>query len=112
MVRHDPRRPIAATPPDARRELRISAELEGVLGSTHIGKRRVDLVDLSCSGCRVSTVLQLLEGSNLFVTIPGLAPLGAQVRWCADHQAGLRFHSALHPMVIRQILSSRGPGCV
>lgn len=106
MRYRDPRRPLAASPTDARKELRIPIALEGVIGSTRTGKRRVELLDISCMGCRVNTVLDLAVASYVVITIPSLAPLGAQVRWSTNEGAGLRFNSSLHPMVVSRILAS------
>ncbi|MBC9033392.1 hypothetical protein IAG41_13430 [Sphingomonas sp. JC676] len=108
MLYRDPRRPLAISPPDARKELRIPIALEGVMGSTLTGKRRVELQDISCMGCRVTTVLELAVDSYVVITIPGLAPMGAKVRWQTIHGAGLRFNSALHPMVVSRVLALSG----
>lgn len=105
MLHHNPRRPPAPTPRDARRELRIPVSLEGVMGSTLVGRRKVVLLDLSCYGCRVSTVLNLVIGSTVVITIADLAPLGAQVRWLRQGNMGLRFNTALHPTVVTRIRS-------
>ena len=103
MLHRDSRRPLGPTPRDARRELRIPVSLEGVMGSTLVGRRKVELLDLSCYGCRVSTVLNLAIGSTVVITIEGLAPLGAQVRWLRQGDMGLRFNAALHPSVVTRI---------
>ncbi len=103
MLHPDPRRPVAAKPRDARRELRIPVSLESVMGSTQVGRRKVELLDLSCSGCCVSTVVNLEIGSHVVITIPELAPLGAQVRWRRTGSMGLRFNAALHPAVVSRV---------
>jgi hypothetical protein len=108
MLHHDPRRPLAPKPRDARRELRIPVSLEGVMGSTQMGKRKVELLDLSCSGCCVSTVVNLEVGSHVVITMPDLAPLGAQVRWRHVGSMGLRFSSPLHPAVVSRIRALSG----
>lgn len=103
MPYRDPRRPLAVSPPDARRELRIPIALEGTMGSSLTGKRKVELQDISCLGCRVSTVLNLAADSYVVITIPSLSPIGAQVRWKTNEAVGLRFNTALHPMVVRRV---------
>jgi hypothetical protein len=106
MLQHDPRRPFAAQPRDARKELRIPIALEGVVGSTRAGKRKIELLDISRMGCRVSTVLDLAIDHYVVVTIPGLAPLGAQVRWTTVLGTGLQFNTPLSSMVVDRIRAS------
>jgi hypothetical protein len=106
MMRYsDARRPFATARQgqDDRRELRIPVSLESVLGNTQTGKRKVELQDISCLGCRVNTVLSLAVGNYVVITMPSLAPIGAQVRWRTHEGLGLRFNAALHPMVVRRI---------
>jgi hypothetical protein len=105
MLYRDPRWPLAAAPCEARQELRIAVSLEAVMGSSQLGRRRVELLDLSRLGCRLRSVLNLATGSRVVITIPELAPMGAQVRWVRDDNIGLRFDSALHPMVVSRVRS-------
>jgi hypothetical protein len=105
MSYRDTRRPFAASPPDSRKELRIPIALEGVMGSTMTGKRKVELLDISRKGCRVSTVLSLAVDSYVVITIPSLAPIGARVCWRTHEGVGLHFSAVLHPMVVSRVLA-------
>lgn len=106
MLYRDPRRPFASSPPDARKEFRIPIALESVVGSTRTGKRKVELVDISCTGCRVITTLDFAVDHYVVITIPGLAPLGAQVRWTTILGTGMRFNVPLSAMVVDRIRTS------
>lgn len=88
---------------DARRELRLAISVEGLIGSTRIGRQKVELIDLSCRGCRIGTVARLVVGNNLVVTLPGVAPLGAEIRWQDIGSAGLRFAVPLHPLIVERL---------
>jgi hypothetical protein len=113
MSPRDPRWPLAAAPRDARQELRVPVSLEGMMGNSQLGRRKVELLDLSCLGCRVGSVLNLAIGSHVVITLPDLAPLGAQVRWVRQGNIGLRFDRALHPMVasrVRALSPGGAPG--
>ena len=94
---------------DSRKELRVQVHLESVLGSSMLGKRKVEWLDISNFGCRALCSLSLEVGTKVVLTMPGLAPIGAQIRWSRQGSLGLQFATPLHPLVLeRLVASSRG----
>ena len=88
---------------ESRQALRVSALIQSVLGSSRFGKRTVWLLDVSTLGCRVETGLSVPVGTRLVLTVPGLSPLGCQVRWIQHGSLGLCFATPLHSVVVDQI---------
>jgi len=95
----------AATPSgfDDRRHLRLPVCLETAICSSSVRRLTADLVDISVTGCRIDTPIYVLPGCHLTVTVPGLAPLGATVRWCDRHAIGLEFQRSLDPRVVDHV---------
>jgi hypothetical protein len=71
------------------RACRRPVELEGVIerdeGATWIAL----VTDLSLDGCGVEAALRI--GEFVFISIPQVGRLRAQVRWCLMGKSGLRF---------------------
>ena len=61
------------------------------------------LSDLSVEGCRVASAIAVLPGCALTLTVPGLEPLAATARWCADGVIGLEFSQPLDPALVERI---------
>src|SRR5688500_12824233 len=88
---------------ESRNALRISVLVESVIGSSRFGKRTVWMLDVSTLGCRIETGLSVPVGTRLVITIPGLSPLGCEVRWLRNDALGLRFATPLHPLIVERI---------
>ncbi|MBB5709379.1 PilZ domain-containing protein [Sphingomonas xinjiangensis] len=94
---------------DLRRELRVQVCIESVMGSSMLGKRKVELLDISNLGCRVSCSLDVPTGTHVVLTMPSLSPISAQVRWSRQGGLGLRFATPLHPLVLERIVVLNRP---
>lgn len=69
------------------------------------GRHKAQIVDLSQSGCRISSVTYLNEDRTIFITLPEFAPLEASVIWKIRDVYGCAFSSALHPAIYDHILA-------
>ncbi len=63
----------------------------------------VEVIDLSISGFRISTLFKVRPGQLVWLSIPGLQPLEAMVRWSANSEHGCEFVQSLHPAVVAHI---------
>lgn len=90
---------------NSRKELRVQVHLESVLGSSMLGKRKVELLDISNFGCRALCSLNVEPGTKVVLTMPGLAPIGAQIRWSRQGSLGLEFATPLHPLVLHRLVA-------
>ncbi len=66
-------------------------------------KFSIDVRDLSISGFRCDTSFTLKTGGRVWLTIPGIEPLEAQVMWRDQFQYGFAFTSPLHPAVLDHV---------
>jgi hypothetical protein len=69
----------------------------------------VQVLDLSVTGFRAATHLELESGSDVWLKLPGLETLHARVVWMRGHLLGCEFVRALHPAVLQMIVrNTRG----
>jgi hypothetical protein len=104
---HLPRRRanISTAPNDARSGLRLEVEIDVTLSGSSVGRQKVELRDISVSGCRIACVSNYPVGTTVIVNLPGLAPIGAQVRWSDIAFCGLRFNAPIHPLVVERVMT-------
>jgi hypothetical protein len=61
-------------------------------------------LDLSCHGVRLAAMERMRIGEVLWITLPGLPPRRATVKWADRFDIGCEFDDALHPAVFDQIV--------
>ncbi|HYN46946.1 MAG TPA: PilZ domain-containing protein [Allosphingosinicella sp.] len=64
----------------------------------------IQIVDLSISGFRASTHLNLQPGGDVWLRLPGLEPCQAKVAWAKGQYVGCAFERPLHPAVLEMIV--------
>ena len=64
----------------------------------------VQVLDLSVSGFRAATHLQLMAGADIWLKLPGLESLHARVVWMNGHLMGCEFVRPLHPAVLAMVV--------
>jgi hypothetical protein len=62
-------------------------------------------LDLSCHGVRLAAMERMRIGEVLWITLPGLPPRRASVKWVDRFDIGCEFDEALHPAVLERIIS-------
>jgi len=60
-------------------------------------------LDLSCHGVRLAAIERMRIGEVLWITLPGLQPRRAVVKWVDRFDVGCEFDEALHPAVLDRI---------
>ena len=79
--------------------------IDACLRSSAAGSIKVQLTDISETGCQCKKLARLAVGSYLTLVMPNLAPFGATVVWVADEQIGLQFNTKLHISVVDHVVS-------
>jgi hypothetical protein len=64
----------------------------------------VQILDLSTHGFRASTHLDLQKGADVWLKLPGLEALHAQVAWMSGYLVGCSFVRPLHPAVLQMVV--------
>ncbi len=67
----------------------------------------VRIVDFSAQGCRLDGAMLLATGQQIWIRLPGLEALSAQVMWCDYDVAGIAFDKPLHPAVARRFVPAQ-----
>jgi hypothetical protein len=94
----------AATNRASRKSERVALEIGAGLrqrGGTGVS---IQIMDLSTDGFRASTHLQLENGSDVWLRLPGLEPYQAKVMWSKGSFIGCAFERPLHPAVLDMIV--------
>ena len=74
----------------------------------YIPQRTDEVIDLSIHGARLSTYSALRKGMSIWLTLPEVGPVGAEVMWADDFAAGCRFDAPLDPAAFEQLLRREG----
>ena len=89
-------------------EIRKAARKDIVLGA---GLRQrgataitVQILDLSTHGFRAATHLELAEGTDVWLKLPGLETWHSRVVWMHGHLVGCEFVRPLHPAVLEMMV--------
>lgn len=87
---------------------RLDVQLHASLRETGCSKFGIDVLDISVTGCRLETSFRLDPGTRVWVTIPGLSALEAEVAWRKGYTYGCRFLFPLHIAVLDHIVRRYG----
>ena len=86
-----------------RRAPRVPVDMSAGLRQRGASGVSVQVLDLSAHGFRAATHLQLPEGADVWLRLPGLEPYHAKVAWTEGHYIGCSFERPLHPAVVDMI---------
>ena len=64
---------------------------------------RVNILDFSPEGCRIELPERVTPGEVVWISLPGLETLQANVRWVKDWVAGVEFFAPLYPAVFEMM---------
>ena len=96
--------PEAPPEPKGRVSERVPIEVAAGLRQRGASGVSVQVMDLSTHGFRAQTHLELSEGSDVWLRLPGLEPCHAVVAWTKGNYIGCRFERPLHPAVLEMIV--------
>lgn len=89
---------------DGRRAARAEVVLGAGLRQRGAHAVTVQVLDLSVTGFRAATHLELEKGTDLWLKLPGLESLHSRVIWMKGHLLGCEFVRPLHPAVLDMIV--------
>ncbi|GAA4777801.1 hypothetical protein GCM10023219_27350 [Stakelama sediminis] len=92
-----------ADPKDRRRSRRAPVSFDARLGRGGLDRALCRVTDISMHGCRVQTYSPMQRNSQIWLTLPGHAPIVATVRWANDFEAGCEFETALDEAYFDQL---------
>lgn len=87
-----------------RKVSRVPLQKDLAVRQTGRRARVLEVSDLSRFGCCVTFEDQPFEGEWVWVTLPGLEPVEARIRWVENRRAGVEFVHPLHDAVFNLLL--------
>jgi hypothetical protein len=95
-----------ATPPDRRRARRRSVTVAAQTRDRDTPPVPVTVTDLTAQGCRIEGDIALVEGAEIWLGIPGIAPRRARVAWADGGEAGCQFYFPVRGDVVDDVARS------
>lgn len=102
--------PGSVREPVNRNSERIPVKIEAILRGRGRPSYRVQVRDLSSTGCQVEFVERPREGDHLSIKFDFLEAIGAEVLWIDRHTAGLSFENVIHPAVFSLLMQRLAEG--
>ena len=65
---------------------------------------RVDLIDFSPEGCCISPPVLVEVGERVWMRIPDMETIHAEVAWSEQWKVGLKFDKPFHPAVFENVV--------
>jgi hypothetical protein len=86
-----------------RRSPRAPVSFDAKIGQGGLGRALCKVVDLSIHGARLSTYSALKRGTTIWLTLPSVGPVAADVMWADDFAAGCQFRTPLDPAAFEKL---------
>ena len=96
--------PSKSAEPQERVSDRVAVELGAGLRRRGAHGVAIRIVDLSTHGFRAETHLDLSEGADVWLRLPGLEATQARVAWVKGYVIGCAFERPLHPAVLEMVV--------
>lgn len=96
---------VAPASTDSRAALRKAVRLRARMRDSVAKSFDIDVVDLSPTGFRAETVFNLRPGTKVWISLPGLAGIEAEVAWQSHEHIGCAFNRPLYPAVFDHIVA-------
>lgn len=87
-----------------RRSPRSPVSLDAKIGLGGLGRALCKVVGLSIHGARLQTYSALKRGACIWLTLPGVGQVAADIMWADDFAAGCQFRSPLQPAMLDKLL--------
>jgi hypothetical protein len=78
-----------------RRSPRAPVSFDAALGQDGLARALCKVVNLSLHGARLQTYSALKRGTTIWLTLPEIGPVAADVMWADDFAAGCQFRKPL-----------------
>jgi hypothetical protein len=78
-----------------RRSARAPVSFDARLGQGGIGRTLCRVVDISRHGARLQSYSAIRRGTTIWLTLPEIGPVAAEVMWADDFTAGCQFQKPL-----------------
>lgn len=97
-----------ATTGGRRRSPRAPVSLDARIGMGGMGRALCKVVDVSIHGARLQTYTALKKDGTIWLTLPEIGQVAADVKWADDYTAGCQFRAPLEPAALERLLARGG----
>lgn len=97
--------PAVPASDESRTTLRKAVGLRARLRDVGAKSFEIKVIDLSLTGFRAETVFNLHPGELVWISLPGLAGIEAEVAWKSHEHIGCAFRRPLYPAVFDHIVA-------
>lgn len=91
-----------------RRSPRAPVSFDARVGKGGLGRTLCKVVDISLHGCRLQTYSAMRKGETIWLNLPLIGPVAANVMWADDFTAGCQFQAAIDKDAFETLLASHG----
>ena len=91
-----------------RSALRAPVSLDVRIGKT--GRTLCRVIDISIHGARLQTYSALKRGTSIWLNLPQVGQVVAEVMWADDYTAGCKFHTPLPASVFEALVATASAG--
>ena len=91
-----------------RRSTRAPVSLDASLGQGGLARTLCKVVDISIHGARLQSYSLLTKGSTIWLTLPGIGAIAADVMWADEYVAGCQFQRPLDPTAFEALVERQG----
>ena len=91
-----------------RRSARAPVSLDAAVGGLGLGRTLCKVIDVSIHGARLQTYCALKKNSTIWLTLPQVGQVAADVKWADDFAAGCQFVRPLDPEAFDRLLQISG----
>ena len=92
-----------------RRSARAPVSLDASLGQGGLARTLCKVVDVSIHGARIQSYSSLTKGGTIWLTLPGIGAVAADVMWADEYVAGCQFQRPLDPAAFEALLERQRP---
>ncbi|MEP5409276.1 PilZ domain-containing protein [Parasphingorhabdus sp.] len=92
------------SPSGNRRTVREIVEAEIFIRQSNSQLFRATLSDLSVAGFRMTSYTHLDRKKPVFIRLPGIQTLSADIKWVDHEEYGCEFANELHPAVLEHLV--------
>jgi hypothetical protein len=78
-----------------RRSPRAPVSFDASVGQGGMGRTLCKVIDISIHGARIQSYSALRRGTTIWLNLPEIGPIAADVRWADDFTAGCQFQKPL-----------------
>ncbi|QNE31221.1 PilZ domain-containing protein [Sphingomonas sp. NBWT7] len=86
-----------------RRSPRAPVSFDASVGQGGLGRTLCKVVDISLHGARIQSYSALRRGTTIWLNLPEIGPIAADVRWADDFTAGCQFQKPLDKIAFERL---------